>query len=227
MNRNDWTPRRLVSVAAFGAAVLIGSFAWASSQAHAQVHRSDQFWGSVTYRGAQIDSCPTAREMLADADAVVVGKFVAMEPGRVIGEPEIDDAAYYLTGTFEIDEVIHQRAHKSDGLDRGRPIVVETFSFEAHVVEHLANSFPTERTLVFLRNKGVSAERLGMPPSVVAAESNYYRAMCAEGIVRDLPSGAAAVVLNEDRLAELAQETFDGAVAAARELAAEHAAAND
>lgn len=227
MNRNDWTPRRVLSVGALGAAVVMGSFAWASSQAHEQVHRSDQFWGSVTYRGAQIDSCPTAREMLADADAVVVGKFAAMEPGRVIGEPEIDDAAYYLAGTFEIDEVIHQRAHKSDGLDRGRSIVVETFSFEAHVIDHLANSFPTERTLVFLRNKGVSAERIGLPPSVVEAESAYYRAMCAEGILRDLPSGPAAVVLSEDRLADLAQETFDGAVAAARELAAEHRAASE
>jgi hypothetical protein len=227
MNRNDWTPRRLVFVAALGAAVVMGSFAWTSSQAHEQVHRSDKFWAHVTYRGSQIESCPTAREMLADADAVVVGKFVAMEPGRVIGEPEIDDAAYYLAGTFEIDEVIHQRANEDDGLDRGKSIVLETFSFEGHLVDQLARSFPTERTLVFLRNKGVSAERIGLPPSVVAAESAYYRAMCEEGIVRDLPSGSAAVIPDDDRLAELAEETFDGAVAATRALAAEHRAGNE
>lgn len=104
---------------------------------------------------------------------------------------------------------------------------METFTFEAHAVEHLAESFPTDRTLVALRNKGVSAERLGLAPSVVAAESAYYRAMCAEGVIRDLPSGPAAVLPRDLRLEEFAQGTFDGAVAVARTLAAEYRAGNE
>ena len=70
-------------------------------------------------------------------------------------------------------------------------------------------------------------ERLGLAPSVVAAESAYHRAMCAEWIMRDPPSGPAAVVLHDDRLAEFTEGTFDDAVAVARALAAESRAGSD
>lgn len=227
MDRRAWTPRDLLSIAALGAIAVMGSFAWASSQAHEQVHRSDNFWAYVTYRGAQIDSCPSAREMLEDADAVVVGRFVAMEPGRVMGEPENDNAAYYLDGTFEIAELIFQNTNNTEKLDPGNTIRLETFTFEASKVKELAGSYPTERTLVFLRNKGVSAERIGLARSVVAAESDYYRAMCAEGVVRDLPSGPAAVIPDDDRLRDFALATFDDAVGTARALAAEQRARDE
>lgn len=225
--RNAWAPKRVVSLAAFGALVVMGSFWAASSMAREQVHRPDDFWARVTYRGAQIEDCSSADRMLADSDAVVVGRFLAMEPGRVIGDPDADNAAYYLAGAFEIAEVIYRNSIRPGELALGDTIILETFTFEPSEVEQLARSFPMERSLLFLRNKGVSAERVGLAGPVIATESAYYRVMCVEGIIRDLPSGPAAVVPDGDRLAELAQGTFDGVVAATRELAAAHASRSD
>lgn len=150
-----------------------------------------------------------------------------MEPGRVMGDPdpdpERDNAAYYLAGTLEVLEVIYQNTDRPGHVVLGDKIVLETFTFEASEVEELAASFPPERSLLFLRNKGFSAERVGLGPSAIARESAYYRLMCSEGIIRDLPSGPADVLPDGDGHVELDQETFDGAVAVARALSAAEA----
>lgn len=180
-----------------------------------QTERSAHFWSSVTYRGAQIEAFHEAEEMFLASDLVVVGRIVSMVPGRVLGDPGAGDAAHYLTGKLEVEEVIRGQSGADAEL---AALTLEVFTFDADHVVSLAESFPTERALFFLRNKGTTAAKLGWSDEVVVAESKYHRLIATSGLIRDLAGGPSPIVPLEDRMLGLSGATFDDVVRTVKAL---------
>lgn len=198
-------------IAAIVAVIAIASVA---ENRQAEMQRSDHYWTAVTYAGTEHEFFEDAKDMFASADLVVVGRLSGMVPGRVFGEPELDDAAYYMAGALEIEEII-----KGGENLRQQGLTLETFTFERSAVDHLVATYPTERGLFFLRNKGTTARLLDLAPQIVAEESKYYRLVATRGLVRDLGAGPSQIGARDEYLPELAQGSFADVVRRVRAFA--------
>jgi len=144
---------------------------------------SDLFWSLAWVDGVQAEGYRTAEDMYAMTDAVVVGRMTGIKPGRVIGDPAGDNAAFYATVTLEVERVLRSRA---GALPEGGSINLELVTFQQPLVDLMVESFVPERGLYFLTSKGLNAARAGESAEVQAAEMPYYRLAVADGVVREI-----------------------------------------
>jgi hypothetical protein len=168
--------------------IFLVNVVWANSVSSAR-RASDLFWSLAGIDGVQSEGYESAPEMYAAVDAVVVGRITSIQMGRVIGDADNDNAAYYATVSLEIEEVLRSR---SNALPESRVVSLELLSFYPSVVERMIAEFVPERGLYFLTSKGLNAERAGEPAAVAAAEMPFYRLSIAEGVIREIGGQAFA-----------------------------------
>lgn len=125
----------------------------------------------------------------------MLGRLTDITPGRVIGDPSNDNAAFYATVTLEIERVLRSRP---GALPSGNTIDLEVVSFQEPVIGMMVDAFAPERGLYFLTSKGLAAARAGAPADEVASESQYYRLAVADGVIRDI-GGRARTRPSQDR----------------------------
>ena len=108
--------------------------------------------------------------LLDDSDLVMVGRVLAVEPGRAFG-PE-DRELHYAAVTVELAEIL-AGAPAEPGADR---ITLEVPLHDGpEQVAHLRGRMVGSERLLFLRNKGASAADAGMSAEAVGADRPFYR----------------------------------------------------
>jgi hypothetical protein len=158
---------------------------------------------------SQVENPRTLAELVAIADAVVRGRVVAVERGRVFGSSSY--ALHYAAATVRVDEALA-------GTVAGAP----TLTLEIPLFDG-ADSLGTLRAqmlgsdrILFLRNKGTSAREAGRSIDEQRAESAYFRLVTFGSEVIDL-GGRASVPPDDGRaLSGLSGRAFDDVVATVR-----------
>jgi hypothetical protein len=144
--------------------------------------RSDAFWGAMLVQGIQRENYRSLADMQDAAEATILGRITGVQPGRVFSDPEeLRDSVLYLTAEVAIKRVLSgsiQSAH--EGM-----LQLEVLLPDEKLLSRLIAEFPTERAIMFVRNKGSEVAELGFPASVQATERDYYRLVRTEAIVRD------------------------------------------
>ena len=152
---------------------------------------------------SQVENPRTLAELVSTADAVVRGRIVAVEAGRVFGSSSY--ALHYAAVTVRVDEVLAGAV----GAGPATTLTLEIPLFDG------ADSLPQLRAqmlgsdrILFLRNKGTSAREAGRSSEEQRAESAYFRLVTFGSEVIDL-GGVASVPPDDGRaLAGLAGRIF-------------------
>lgn len=148
----------------------------------------------------EIESFDSLRSMAVAADAVVLGRIVAVEPGPSFGGAT-GHPLHYAAATVEVDEPLAGSV--------GRTLVLEIPLYGGPAtLDALSAALPREGSLFFLRAKAPSA-----------TGQVVYRLVTARGVVVDR-DGVAEVIPGEvaDALAALDGEPFADVVRAARSV---------
>lgn len=154
-------------------------------------------------------------ELIAESDAVVHGRIIAVELGRVLGPPS--RPLHYAAATVEVIELLGGDLRPGGGAT----LTLEIPLFDGpDAIERLrAATVDTERVL-FLRNKGSSAADAGMSAQEQAADAAFYRLATFAAEVAEV-DGAAVIPEDERRLlAGLAAGSFERAIGLVRVAAA-------
>jgi hypothetical protein len=156
---------------------------------------SDRFWQQFLVRGSQVEQYDNLMTMAAMADAVVIGRVVAAEPGRVYFDPEVaaiigreNAEVRYMKLTVEPTEILRSQG----GVDGQIVLEVMVANFDE------AANVPTEDAIFFLRNKGNEVRALGFPPARVAEEAPYHRLVIASAVLRIFDSKVVPAVGTEE-----------------------------
>jgi hypothetical protein len=165
-------------------------------------------WSGVVAM-TEVEPLPTTLgEMVGAADAVVRGRITLVVPGRVFGTRH-DNPLHYASATLEVESVLAgelPRAHRS-----ALTLEIPLFDGPSSI-----GDLPVWGESVFLlRNKGTSANEVGLPPARVRAESAYYRLLTFTGLVVN-DGGTALTAEDAGPLAGLSGSSFEAAVAAIR-----------
>lgn len=139
-----------------------------------------------------------------------------MKPTRVFGDPQNDDAAYYVEGTLNIEDVIYDRSPESPLLSALR---VESVTFEEVLLSALVASYPQERAIYFLRNNAVTALMAGKPVEDQKSEQQYWHVITSEGVLRDFGGIVKPAAGHSVFIRELENSAFDSVVSELRLLA--------
>lgn len=144
--------------------------------------RSDGFWGAMLVQGIQRENYQSLADMQDAAEATILGRITGVQAGRVITDPnEPRDSVLYLTAEVAIERVLSgsiQPGHE------GR-LQLEVMLPDEALLDRLVAEFPTERAIMFVRNKGSEVAELGFPADVQAMERDYYRLVRTEAIMRE------------------------------------------
>lgn len=113
---------------------------------------------------------PTSLGELVDAaDAVVLGRVTAVEPGRVF-DPD-GDPFHYASATVRVDAVVAGDLPA----EHVRSLVLEVPLFGgADAIDAVRETLLDGERLLFLRNKGQSARDAGMSASAQRADAAFY-----------------------------------------------------
>ena len=146
-------------------------------------------------------------ELIAGSDAVVHGRIIAVEPGRVFGPPS--RPLHYAAATVEVIGLLAGTLPVQDRM----ALTLEIPLFDGpDALERLAVAAVGSERIVFLRNKGASAAAAGMTAEAQAADAPFYRLTNFAAEVID-DEGSALVPEDERRLlAPLATGSFDEAL---------------
>ena len=206
---------RLRLVAALVAIVaVVAGMSWLRLGA-AEERRSDSFYSAILLAGSEIEHFVTLSDMMRRSDAVVVGRYTAMKATRVFGDPEHDNAAYYVEGTLAVEEIIYQR---SSG-ELPTRLRVESATFEQVLVPLLVGSYPTERAIFFLRHNAVTAQMAGRPIEEQQAEDPFWHVVTSEGVLRDFRGTVSATGSESTFIQALDGSSTDAVLAQLRQLA--------
>lgn len=171
---------------------------------------SDLFWSYAWIDGVQAEGYTSIEDIYSRTDAVVLGRLTSIQPGRVIGDVENDNAAYYVTVTLDLERVLRSRP---GAVPASGTIQLELVTFQKEVVGSMVDSFAPERGLFFLTSKGLNAERAGEPKEVQIQEMSYYRLAVADGVLRDIGGQLfTRPSLDESLFTRLHTSPFDSAV---------------
>ena len=191
------------------ALVILFAMSW-SNALRSERGASDHFWSLAWVDGVQAEGYESRKEIYELTDAVVLGRLASISPGRVIGDAENDNAAYYVTVTLDIERVLRARpnAVPADGSVR-----LELVTFQEEVVAMMVEAFEPESGLFFLTSKGLDAARAGESVEVQAAEMPYYRLAVADGVLREI-GGRAFTRPSPDAslFSSLQGQSFDSAI---------------
>ncbi|MDQ2673164.1 MAG: hypothetical protein M3Y40_00735 [Chloroflexota bacterium] len=145
---------------------------------------SDAVAGSATLVGAsQVEITHSLDELIDTADAVVLGRIVAVEAGRSFGSDTY--RLHYAAVTVRVDEVIAGSADSIVLLE------VPLFGGPEQLTEVRHEMLHSQR-LLFLRNKGTSARDAGLSDAEQRAESAFHRLVTFGSQVIEV-DGAAVV----------------------------------
>lgn len=171
--------------------------------------RSDAYWRSLAYVGIWVDQYDTLENFVRDSDLVVVGRITTAKPGRIVGDPTIGNASYYVENHLIIDRVIFDRSPETPS---PTSVTVETESFEADNVAAMIEGFPAERAVYFLRHNSETARRAGHDRTRIDAEEPFWHIVNPEGVFRDLPGGTRLVAAQSSFIVPLADMPFEDVV---------------
>lgn len=136
------------------------------------------FWPALHfYQAIEKEHYQSLDEMALAADAVVVGRVVAVSSGRVFGEEQQDRVAYGTT-QLQVEEVL--MAVPAAAVER--VISLEVMLPYEGAESVLEQRLPTERGLYFLRNKGLAVERQGYSAVVQRDNAPYWRLVSSQGL---------------------------------------------
>ena len=168
-----------------------------------------------TVHANEVESPRTLAELVTTADAVVHGRVTAVGLGRTFGPAS--RPLTYAAVRVEVLEVVAGTlaAEHAAALTLEVPLFAGTDRVDA-----LAGRLLGSERLLFLRNKGESARRAGLPAADQAADAPYYRLVTfgSEIVAAD---GRAIVPDGDATLLELLDGlSFTRAVATVRAIAA-------
>jgi hypothetical protein len=116
---------------------------------------------------SQIETTHTLAELIATADAVVLGRVIAVEAGRSFGSASY--TLHYAAVTVRVDELIA-------GDVGGSTLTLEIPLFGgARLLADVRAEMIGSQRLLFVRNKGTSAGEAGLNVAVQRAEAAYHR----------------------------------------------------
>ena len=165
-----------------------------------------------TIAGAnQVDAPASLPQLIGSADAVVHGRVIAVEPGRVFGSASYP--LHYAAVTVRVAEVLAGSVAGAERLTLEIPLFDGPDSLSG-LRSHLLD---TDRVL-FLRNKGTSARRAGLTAAEQRAEAAYYRTVTFGSEIIDLGGIAAVPPDDVPVLTEFADRPFDEVLAELRAL---------
>lgn len=121
----------------------------------------------------EVEHYRSLRAMTRAADAVVLGRIISAEPGRIFA------GCGYTAATLEVERVLARR------IAVPRPtLTIEYFSF-CGAFPKLGEEVPAERGIFFLRNKGVdiAAENANATAHEIEVESQFWRRVITAGTI--------------------------------------------
>lgn len=148
-----------------------------------------EFWGRTFLVAREAEHYDSLAEMTAAADAVVRGRIVAFERGRVFGTPE-EGEAHYASAFVAVDEVLAGSLPEK----HRQQLTLEILLPDPTAFEALHAEFPATETLFFLRHKGTELANLGWGPEVVAADADYYRLVVLRAVAWNSSGRAGTLV---------------------------------
>jgi hypothetical protein len=125
--------------------------------------------GTGTLAGAdQVETAASLPALIATADAVVLGRVLAVDAGRSFGSDSY--TLHYASVTVRVDEIVAGGVGGSAGLILELPL----FGGADQLAGVRAELVGSQR-LLFVRNKGTSAREAGLPLAEQRAEAAYHR----------------------------------------------------
>jgi hypothetical protein len=169
---------------------------------------SDVFWTADSRESISAESYDDLIAMRDAADAVVVGRVIDVSVGRsFVADPALgeDGIARHVLLIFAVERAIHGTFGSGDRVQ------LEIFVRSKSAMEEMLGNPPLDRTVLFLRNKGIEAKALGFGQAYVAAESPFYRLVNrTQGAIREIEGRVAPLPSDESEfLAELAGGSFE------------------
>jgi hypothetical protein len=155
-----------------------------------------------TLTGAdQIEAADSLPELIATADAVVLGRIIAVETGRSFGSSSY--TLQYAAITVRVDDVLAGDVAGSAAVTLELPL----FAGAQQLADVRSAMLGTQR-LLFLRNKGVSAREAGLTAAEQRSEAAYHRLVSFGSEIVDQDGLAAVPVDDGAALAGLAGRAF-------------------
>jgi hypothetical protein len=168
-------------------------------------------WGAGDVEATELESAATLDELVELSDAVVRGRIVAVEAGRVFGGAT-GRPFHYASATVAVTEVVASRIALGS-----RELILELPLFDGpESLAVLQAAAPGPESLFFLRSKAESARLAGQPLADQRAEAAYHRLVVMRGLLEN-HAGHAAVASDEPGpLTPMEGRPFEVAVAAVR-----------
>ncbi len=166
----------------------------------------------------EVEHYESLAEMTNAADAVVLGRVTAVNPGRTMGT---DDTIRYAAVTVEVDELLSGTLVEPSNGAVNLEIYPGDKGSDA-AIARLSAGLPRSNTVLFLRNKGMEAAALGWPEQARLAELPFHRLMISSAVIVNDGGRTTVPAMNEDAqfLAQLHELGFVEAVESIRSLAA-------
>jgi hypothetical protein len=149
---------------------------------------SDRFWRLASFQGASGPRFDTLADLVVASDVVVLGRIASVERGRVFGTPHADnpnpasEQIHYAAVAVNVERVLDGAL--VDGAASELTLELPVSSPDA--IPQLAKSVPSEQSVLFLFNAGLSAAAQGLPDDVQARESKYYALLAFGAVMRDI-----------------------------------------
>jgi len=166
--------------------------------------------------GLQVESYDSLGEMAREADAVVRGTVIAVQPGRTFGDPA-GAPLHYAAATIRVTDVLVGALRDDDAAEL--TLEVPLFDGPASLGEVEA-SLAGGEGVFFLRNKAESARRAGLSPSEQQMDAGYYRLVVFGAVIGNDAGVAGAGADEGGVLSALDGMPFVSAVRQIRDAAA-------
>lgn len=193
--------------------VIIGlgalAIAVAAGPRYESVAQSADFWGSLGLAYDEVEHFSSLGEMAKAADAVVLGAIEDVSEGRVFGEQ--GDTVTYASAIVRVERLLRGSLPP----EHSKTLTLEVMLPMDTSVDMVRAQLPPNRSVFFLRNKGVDAQRFGHSPEVQTAERPYYRLVVQRGVVADVNGRATAPGWTDtvDFMSNVEGKPFDEVVA--------------
>ncbi len=170
------------------------------------------FWAAFDHSYLEVEHFDDLATMADAADAVVLGTIGDIQLGRVFGSE--GDWVQYASATVNVSRVLRGALPEQ----HSDQVILEIMLPSTESLDAARSLLPQPRSVFFLRNKGVEAERYGYPEVVQATESGFYRLIAQRGVVADAAGRVTAPGWADgpDFLSALEGTSFDEFVASLR-----------
>lgn len=165
-------------------------------------------WTGATAEALELGWFATLSDLVAGADAVVRGRIVAVEAGRMFGGATGVPFSY-AAATVRVDDLIAGTLPR----DHGRELTLEIPLFGGdEALAALRTQVGATDSVFFLSNKGASAATAGMSAAEQSADAEYYRLVTLRSVIEEDHGRVVLPAGEELALADLNGLPFDEAV---------------